>query len=263
MLVVAMPCSAYVCTRTGPSGPSAAWFNRDVVVQRANSSADVGEDEVNEAIERSMRAWQVPCTDVSLRMGAPANDDTVGFDWAAGSGSVGNQNIVVFRRGDGERDGDEWLHQLGALAITTVTYVTSSGELVDADIEINDENVDLSTCDPGAGCTIEVDLQNMLTHEFGHVLGLDHPNIADATMAATSPPGDLEKRSLSPDDSDGLCAIYPAGSSTGECYGVRREEPPEVAIVSSCQQGQAGVLSFCGVMCALLRRRRMGVSCQQ
>ena len=68
-----------------------------------------------------------------------------------------------------------------ALAVTTVTF-DGSGSIVDADIEINALTV------PGSGstsirasCPLEpsaemdfFDLQDALTHEFGHFIGLAH-----------------------------------------------------------------------------------------
>ena len=52
------------------------------------------------------------------------------------------------------------------------------------------------------------DLQAVLTHEFGHFVGLDHSAIVLSTMDPGTEPGDCKKRSLHQDDIDGFCQTY-------------------------------------------------------
>ncbi len=85
------------------------------------------------------------------------------------------------------------------------------------------------------------DLQNAVTHEMGHVIGLDHtcylqgpapldstgqpiPDCADAppdvlatTMFPSANPGDIDKRDLAPDDQQAVCDIYPASHDPMTC----------------------------------------------
>ena len=63
------------------------------------------------------------------------------------------------------------------------------------------------------------DLQNTLTHESGHFIGLAHSPVPGATMNATTQPGETLKRSLAPDDAAGVCAIYPEASGGCGCGG--------------------------------------------
>jgi uncharacterized protein (TIGR03382 family) len=88
-----------------------------------------------------------------------------------------------------------------------------------------------------------MDLQATVTHEVGHFIGLRHvcdpggggpdaglprcssdASYAAITMSPTTGVGDVEKRTLHPDDVAGVCAIYPTGrspssgsSSSGGC----------------------------------------------
>jgi len=226
----AAPAMAYVCTRTPGLGPSVAWFQRDVQLHRSGRGAEVDEVGIDAALGQAVGAWTgVPCADLVVGIGTPTTEQLVGFDWHAGSGSPENENIVVFRNDRSGDPLDAWMHTLGAIAITTVTFDTTTGKLVDADIEMNDTAFEFTACDPeDPTCFVSFDLANTLTHEVGHVIGLDHPppdsaGATEATMFASAPRGDTAKRTLAADDEDGLCTLYPAGSPVpGECYGVGR-----------------------------------------
>ncbi|BDG07001.1 matrixin family metalloprotease [Anaeromyxobacter paludicola] len=70
-----------------------------------------------------------------------------------------------------------------------------------------------ATCvctDYGQANCLFIDVQNTVTHELGHVLGLDHPPLAGATMSATATPGETSKRVLAASDVAGICTAYPA-----------------------------------------------------
>ena len=54
------------------------------------------------------------------------------------------------------------------------------------------------------------DMWSTATHEFGHLVSLEHSNLAADTMAPTIPCGSTEKRSLTLHDRDGIRALYPA-----------------------------------------------------
>jgi len=108
-----------------------------------------------------------------------------------------------------------------AVAITTVTFDTGSGRILDSDTRINaaqyciigdPAQLDTAVCDPLAGgdFTHPVDLLGVLTHEAGHQLGLDHTLSPGATMAtAPTEYRYQDLRNLEPDDEAGICAIYP------------------------------------------------------
>lgn len=125
---------------------------------------------------------------------------------------VGNANIVLFRE-------DEWPYAgaANAIGLTTTRFDLKTGDLWDADIELNGVDAQLSIGDPITG----YDLLSVLTHESGHFLGLSHSPDPTATMKAIYDPardGDMF-RSLARDDIDGICAIYPPDRkpSTDSC----------------------------------------------
>jgi hypothetical protein len=139
--------------------------------------------------------------------------------------SGGNVNVVAFVDDWSERDLPRT-----AYALTTVWHDTRTGEILDADMLINEELGPYAVCPPG-GCTSPgasrppVDLRNVLTHEVGHFFGLAHTDMALddlpreewPTMAPSAMPGDTFMRILHDDDVEGFCSIYPPGSMTGEC----------------------------------------------
>jgi hypothetical protein len=140
-------------------------------------------------------------------------------------------------------------HGAAAAGITTATYVDDAkskrdGAILDADIELNGVNFAISVAGQtrsSQGC--KADLQNTLTHELGHLHGLEHPCLAtgdpmrfdnrgnpvpscdqtsdpailNATMYNFQSCGETSKGSLSPDDIQAICEIYPVSMDPGTC----------------------------------------------
>lgn len=65
---------------------------------------------------------------------------------------------------------------------------------------------------PGAPIPGALDVQAVITHEYGHALGLGHSTVAGATMAATISGDGTAARSIEADDRAGVQAIYGAKS---------------------------------------------------
>lgn len=98
--------------------------------------------------------------------------------------------------------------QNGVLAENTFWYSTSTGQIVDSDIEVN-------TSYPWAtdGSPAAYDLQAVVTHELGHALSLDdlyEPSDADKTMYGYGGLGETNARTLHSDDMNGITYLYPA-----------------------------------------------------
>jgi hypothetical protein len=178
-----------------------------------------------------------PCTDLSFAESSTSSIAT----------GVNGTNLVVWRHGpcaapivaDGDRclaDGtcadvyNCWDHGPSYVALTTVKYSTRTGEIVNADVELNGWDGGSSsagsyfTClDPGiAKCAkygdpscIDIDVQTVVVHEAGHLLGLDHAE-AGTVMYKFLGRGEV-RRSLTGDDAAGACGIYPAGGATVTC----------------------------------------------
>jgi hypothetical protein len=135
-----------------------------------------------------------------------------------------NVNVILFHD-------DEWPHPQSedAVGLTSTTYDDRTGEIFDADIEIN-STLDLSTAD--AVATDKYDLLSVLTHEVGHFFGLAHSLDSSATMRARYDVGSGDFRTLSDDDIQGICAIYPPDRPVDSC-----DFSPRGGFASECALG--------------------------
>ncbi|MBI4471604.1 MAG: matrixin family metalloprotease, partial [Acidobacteria bacterium] len=96
------------------------------------------------------------------------------------------------------------------------------GQIVEADILLNPTVLFTTST---AGAAGRFDLQSRVTHEIGHLLGLDHSGLLSAIMFPNLDSGRIGQRSLSRDDIIGISTLYPLGtffSSTGALTGIVR-----------------------------------------
>ena len=136
-----------------------------------------------------------------------------------------NANVVMFQD-------DKWTYggTDNTLGMTTVTFDADTGEILDADVEINHALNELTVSDE----RVVYDLQSIVTHEAGHLLGLDHSRAAETIMNASYVPESIEHRNPDVDDVAAVCAAYPPdrqatcgapqGGFTGDCAGAESEE---------------------------------------
>lgn len=194
---------------------------------------DIPRDEVISVFERSFRAW----TSVTCEGGRPIGFD-VRFRAEPGrcsrTGYVvgeGNANQMAFVTEWAERGNDP-----RAFALTTTWFSTRTGEIFDADMELNEEHWDWAIC-PEEGCTDgRIDLENTVTHELGHFFGLAHtPDDRDATMWACADEGETLKRTLEEDDIEGLCSIYGPAALRSEC-----DHTPRGGFDARCEEDRDG-----------------------
>lgn len=269
LLCAAFPANAFVRSRNS-AGLRVWWATRGHNFQLdAQGSPDVPGTAELDAIRRSFQTWAgVSCSDLTFAEEPLSQDPkarVVGFF----PGQT-NHNLVLFRTRsckDVVPAGDPCLSSAGgcdnaydcfddtvrggAIATTITTSNRSTGEILDSDTEFNDARfsftaVDGLPCgaDPTQTGCVRIDVQNTMTHEAGHTLGLDHPpDHPEATMYATAPSGETSKRVLAQDDIDGICSIYPAGMptvtdvalmppSSGGCSSTPAQTGPGAALVA-------------------------------
>ncbi len=177
--------------------------------------------ELDTVVERSFATW----TDVDCGGRTPGLQIRLGEERAFCdvpqyvSGEGNTNTIAVVHEGWSERMG----HDPEAFALTTTFFLLESGQIVDADMELNEEDWDFAVCPP-EGCmdgSVEmpnsVDLENTITHEAGHFFGLAHNEVEDSTMWACADAGEVFKRDLESDDVEGICTIYGPDSLPDSC----------------------------------------------
>jgi MYXO-CTERM domain-containing protein len=270
--LVASPASAYVRSRSRDGKFPLSWADaRITMTLKMSGKQAVPADDFLEAARRAAAAWSAPGLDSSVAITIDSSTEV------SGGTQYDQINVVSFRT-------DSWpepQYHDSALALTTVW--NQDGLLVDTDTEINAVNPSftwgLLPDDPAlAAMASEVDLQNALTHEFGHVIGLSHPcyldepgkgevvddgtdvpscadpglpaSVKDATMYPSSQPGSIAERTLSPDEMRFLRDVYP----------LRADPPPGLGDRGGgCSVGPSGTAPGAALALAaltLLARRR-------
>ena len=181
-------------------------------------------DALRQAVARGFDAWNdVECASVHV---ADAGLSSCTQPDIAPSGT--QVTLVVFYE-------DSWPFDspLGnPFAATGLWYDPDTGQILDADIAMNGLQYTWSL--DGAEGT--VDVQSIVAHESGHVLGLGESSVTEATMYGFAVTGETSKRDLADDDVEGICTLYPVGEAERPCPG-----PPSAAAM--CRDRGCG----CGV----------------
>lgn len=247
VLVVLGGNEPYVRTRVASDPEQCLWWKSPTITYQQSvvgNPATTGETEFA-SVEYSFNTWQRlsdSCGLLHFVQGPRTTERTIGQ-----RPQGPNANVVLFRFGSCNKkapatascwaDGscgntyDCWEHSNGALALTTVSYQSSSGAITDADIELNASawtftTVDTPVCTakPTQTC-VATDVQNTLTHEIGHFLGLDHTGRVESTMYTTAPVGEIKKRVLDEGTQSFVCTNYPKGGAPVLCKDVPAELP--------------------------------------
>jgi hypothetical protein len=132
---------------------------------------------------------------VDVRDLGPIACKNIGYE-----GGKTNQNVVIFRD-------ETWAYDKSVLGLTTISFDRETGELFNADMEINMIDMNpIALRDPVEGRTY--DFLSVVTHEAGHFLGMAHSDQQDATMYAAYDPPNTKMRTLTDDDVTGICSVY-------------------------------------------------------
>jgi hypothetical protein len=168
------------------SGPVA------IAVDESAPPRTLDAEDVARALDGALAAWsQVPESRVALER------------------SAGAPNLVRFIN-DGA-----WPGQRGQLGLTQLDAHEQSGAITTGVIYINEGTYPF-TVEPARG---RYDLQAVLTHELGHLLGLGHSADGAATMYAGTAPGDAHQRTPGADDRAGVAALYDVTPPPAPAYG--------------------------------------------
>jgi hypothetical protein len=289
--------AAYVRYKTD-SGMPFYWPQTCVpVTAYPNDLTDMTPDQTMHASSAAAATWSggadQECTYLQVQVGnSSAPTPTARYD---------SRNSVIFRHDSWCKSSDPvgtCNYDPAALAITSVFVNTRDGKIRDGDIEVNAKYFVWTDLDIEPVAHGKQDLQNALTHEMGHLIGLDHTcygtptppldgsgNVAtdsngvlipscdkasDAvratTMFASAMPGDVSKRTLAADDQQAVCDIYPKAQDPMVCPAASPSTDPGCACALARRgngggAGDGALLAGGGLAVALLgwrRRRRPG-----
>lgn len=194
LILLPSPSQAFEHVRTS-TGEIVAWPGTEVAFQvdgQLPPGWDAGDLET--VVDAATAPWEtIDCRSFTL--------ERAGFTDSATSDLFDRENTLLFVQ-------DDWAFSHSMMAITLLEYNKFTGELRDADILVNNaqKTFELNpVCDPAGP---NYDLVNILTHEFGHFIGLDHSTEPQSTMFPDTFEEDCLKRSLAPDDVEGFCATY-------------------------------------------------------
>lgn len=285
LLAGALASSAYafVCT-PGESNVfvSIHWDTREIPVAiRSGASTTIPAETYERIVRESFLAWSsFGCSDVKFDFrpvvaDTPAYDDVLGeglrttqkaaFDAKVGLDDV-SQVVLVH---------DNWPHQDNILALTTMTFGARDGVIRYGVIEVNERKAgslegfvfrEVTSVDDCLQAGDAYDLGAVLTHEVGHFLGLAHTDVVSSragdrpTMTAVVEPCDPDFRSLSTDDVDGLCYVYPKSLGARQCLPLPDQVDPYIQSTpfgcDAAGPSGLGAIGALGAALGLIVRRR-------
>ncbi|MCK6447677.1 MAG: IPT/TIG domain-containing protein [Planctomycetes bacterium] len=202
---------AHVRLTSSSTGSGLKWNSPGKIGITINStgSDDAPDGSHVAALRNAIAAWNdVPNSKATL-VEKTDPDEMARTDWESDG-----VHLIWF-----DEDDDSGYFPLGSgvVAITPVWF-QSDGEIVDADVLFNGYGFDFTTEDVGGA----FDIQDVATHELGHLLGFDHSGWAGATMYPYVSPAVIEHRSLSEDEVHALHHVYPVGGFASITGTVRR-----------------------------------------
>lgn len=255
----ACPTDELGCSSTGtPLAWSGSCVSLDVSAA-GSPKLRISFDEVARATRQALEAWTLADCGREFHPTLVYSVNSLAGTAPRVAGELDRDNVVQFR------DQDWPYHNLdSSLALTTLTFVANTGEIIDADIEINSHARSFNAAlDPAA-----YDLDAVLLHEVGHLLGLGHSVNDGSAMFARYGGRSEHSGVLSFDDEQAVCAAYPPAARLPQCT-LRASGWVPCKSLEGCRLVAAWFLGACwafvGALAALRfrhaqRRRRFRLS---
>jgi hypothetical protein len=221
---------AYV--RIKVNGVNLKWNNPTITWQLNNAGSDDIPDGSHEAaIEHAFQTWQdVNGSKLVFNRGA----DTASTNAGASS------SLVLF---DEDNSSGYFPGGSGIVAITPISFDVGSGNILDADILFNGRDYTFSTDNtPGT-----FDVQDVITHEIGHFVGLDHAPNVSASMWPYVATNQWLHRSLTQDDEAGAVAVAQQGNQsvvTGRIERASDDSAVSGAVVSALRASDGRLVAM-------------------
>jgi hypothetical protein len=277
---------AYVRSKTA-SGQPYRWTEACLPIQvHLSGLPGLSDAEMRSAVAGAARVWTADansCTNLQIGLsfldgpGPPSGND--------------GHNVIAARPDGWCQPGSAGptpaaCNSPSALAATSVFALSESGRIAGGDTQLNTITFAWARLDDQGQPADKQDLQNALTHEMGHLLGLQHPcwsgigpravddqnspvpdcygappELEQDTMFPSINPGDTSKRTLSPDAQRAVCEIYPippgtaSPAASGMCPAADRGCSMTSSAARSTPDGRIAIV-FGILFIAATRRRR-------
>lgn len=200
-----VPLSAFRVVTSG--GLQLRWpTSRTVVLQlRLNTF-------VNDPFIDGTNSWNQVAASAAAAWNGLADVNFTTTTGAGGAGERGNDVNEAYFRGtfEGQAFGD-------AVAITLYNFDADAGTILEADVVFDSNrpwNSYRGPVQPYSGGGNLYDIRRVALHEFGHVLGLGHPDDAGQSVAAIMNSRLSNTESIQQDDINGLVAVYGRHTAT-------------------------------------------------
>ena len=256
LLLASSGSQAFVLERA-ESGAAVHWKQNCITWwMEAEGCSQMTPEETQEVLRASFDTWDnFEGMYIDFQEGGVSCTEEVGLD------ADQAHNVALWHQGRAS-----WPYAARVVGLTTLTFDTESGEIVDADMEFNEEDFRFSY-DEQANT---YDLQQAVTHEVGHILGLGHSSVPMSVMYETAGPEAWNKRDLHPDDEAGVSANHGLDNApeSPPCADKEPKGTPEAPVcpgeeVSGCSSsGSPKAPLFCVLFCLLwmagCQRRNVG-----
>lgn len=212
------------------------WFSNRISFQLdADGTSDISNGSDLTAVRAAVQSWNtVACSNLELIESGTTTQTS---------------NIITENRTDGINrvvwvEDSRWEFGPYVLGVTSPVYY-NDGEIDEADIVFNGYNTSWSTNGT------YTDVESVAVHEFGHFFGLQHvlggENMSDPPTMSPAVDEYLRTRTLTQDDANGACFLYPASahqcSAAGDCprvVDVDNYGEEYYSASSTCSGGQCG-----------------------
>ena len=281
LVLAANDTHAFRCTPTNEQCfVTIRWHGRNLpyFIRAPAADSAFSVDEFTTIARRSFDSWQSPrCSDMSFEMAGVLTADA--------PEPVSEIRIVT--------SGWTEFAEESAVGLAQMIYLTTDGTIQRGRVSLNEtlaRLIDLPVSGPvpgGLECNPlgnrpHYDIASVLTHEIGHFIGLAHPcqldpsaEICPATDCADFNPDivpimhprvdpcTIDFRTLTTDDLDALCFLYPEGQRSRGCNSLPESSRSFVANEPfSCAASGAPNLWFTALLLLMLRSGRVKRRCK-
>jgi hypothetical protein len=192
----------------------AKWPSSPVIFYVNPATPDLSPASAAAAAQFALDVWNTQgASPFRFEYGGTSSVTSTGYD---------GRNLVVFRNASSS----------SAIA-TTYSWWDSSNRLVDSDVVVWDASFTFFVGTSGCGGSNGAYLEDILTHEFGHALGLNHSAAADATMYPSYSYCSQTMRTLASDDIAGVQSLY--GVQAGGSLAQMSTPTPGATLAGSSQ----------------------------